>query len=175
MCATKRLMIEFDQLEWAMNDTMRDINDYYLDTETGEVYTLPAELVEAARSAEESDALPAWELDLLPVAEAVADGDPRFVRVPEGDPTDAWELISQFIGTVEDEQVAGALADAARGRGAFARFKAALRRHPQIEERWFEFESAHAGAAAREWLASLSIEPVEGAADDPDADDGALI
>ena len=45
----KALKIDFDELQKAMEDTVRDAFDYFLDTETGDIVILSEDILRRAR------------------------------------------------------------------------------------------------------------------------------
>ncbi len=66
---------------------------------------------------------------------------------------EAWQDMSDFIGQVEDGELAERLDRAIRGRGAFRRFKDILSGHEDLLRNWFRFAEDRQRGRAREWLA----------------------
>ncbi|MBK8027180.1 MAG: hypothetical protein IPK19_38775 [Chloroflexi bacterium] len=59
---------------------------------------------------------------------------------------------------MEDAHVRELLETAIQGKGAFRRFKDALVRHPEIEQRWFAFRDARVQARMIDWFEMNEIE-----------------
>jgi hypothetical protein len=163
----KLLQVDLDEVVQAMDDFSRDVNDYWLDRETGKVECVPVHMLEELESDGEidEDDLPEWEREFVPLARAVAAEDARYARVPEGDSHEAYRLMQDFIGEVEDEEASRRLWRAIDGRGAFRMFRDTLEDYPELRKRWFEFEAERKRGWAREWLEELGIE-VEGQRDE---------
>ena len=91
--------------------------------------------------------------------------EPRFVHTL-GDPELAASLIAveplapevgygdmeDFVGYVRDARARDRLERALVGRGAFRRFKDALREYPELRRSWFSFHDARGERRAMEWL-----------------------
>jgi hypothetical protein len=160
----KRLKVDLDEVVQAMDDFTRDINDYYLDRQTGKVECVPVHMLEELEvdGKIDEDDLPEWEREFVPFARAIAAEDPRYSRVPESDSHEAYRLMQDFIGEVEDEETSRRLWRAIDGRGAFRMFKDTLYDYPKLRERWFEFEAKRKREWAREWLEELDMELEKG-------------
>jgi hypothetical protein len=79
--------------------------------------------------------------------------DPLPVEVGYGDMED-------FVGYVRDARARDRLERALVGRGAFRRFKDALREYPTLRRSWFAFHDARSERRAVEWLVDHElIEP----------------
>jgi hypothetical protein len=158
----KRLKIDLDEIAFAMSDSSRDINDHYLDIETGELYAVDTHLVRQIEEGEQLKDVPEWMEELVPVARAVVAGDRRYRRIPEVYSDEAYRVIEDFIyGEVEDEAARSRLDEASHGRGAFRRFKDALEEFPELRERWLEYETERHREWVREWLEEIGIEAEE--------------
>jgi Uncharacterised protein family (UPF0158) len=71
--------------------------------------------------------------------------EPLPVEVGYGDMED-------FVGYVRDARARDLLERAIVGRGAFRRFKDALREYPELRRAWFSFHDARSERRAMEWL-----------------------
>jgi uncharacterized protein UPF0158 len=95
--------------------------------------------------------------------------EPRFVhtlRGPETNGQGAASLVAveplpvevgygdmeDFVGHVRDARARDLLERAIVGRGAFRRFKDALREYPELRRSWFTFHDARSEQRAMEWL-----------------------
>ena len=97
----KPLKINFDEVQKAMEDVVRDTFDYYLDLETGEVAAFSEEILGEARlrlydsdsdemdddteyvEFDEEPELPEWMLDEIELAIEILLDEERFIRIPE--------------------------------------------------------------------------------------------
>jgi hypothetical protein len=142
----RRVPVNWDDLETALSSNADEWTSY-LDLRTGEVQTMPF-----AHWDDEDD----W-----PSPEDIDDGlaaghllaiEPLGARVE-------YTWMADFAATVTDGRLRDRLDIALDGRGAFRRFKNALRDHPAERERWFAFRDERLRAAAQEWLIDHEIEP----------------
>jgi len=174
----KKLEIDFDEIQKAMEDISRDSFDYYLDRETGEVIPFSEELLQKVQAKlyacdseeigddieyieydEEPEELPEWMEDEVELAlEILLDEKDRYVRVPERSNAAAFESMAKFIGTVEDPVLAEELTAALNGKGAFRRFKNVLVGHPKKRKRWHGFNAKEMKKEIVGWLHSIGIE-----------------
>ena len=100
--------------------------------------------------------LPPAELDAF---EASDDHHPdfdesdRFLAVPSLGGRAAYQDMQDFVSAVNAPEAAERLAVAIAGRGAFRRFKYALRSYPDLEDDWHRFSDERRHGRARAWLA----------------------
>ncbi|MBU7030474.1 MAG: hypothetical protein HXS48_26315 [Theionarchaea archaeon] len=112
---------------------------YYLDMETGEIVsTFGDGLIELELEEEDLESERFWYVD--PIR-----------------PWEAYNLMVEFIETVEDQELKRRLSIAINGRGAFRMFKATLLEYPEERERWFKFHDAKMEEYADEWLKNLAF------------------
>lgn len=157
----KRLKIDLDDIVMAMQDFSRDVNNYYLDTETGEVKAVDSMLFYEIESGEEPDDVPEWQKEEIPMIRAIMADDKRYRYIPENDSHEAYRLMEDFIfREIEDEEAARRLDTAIRGRGAFRCFKDTLYDFPELRKRWYEYEAERHHEWARQWLEEVGIEAV---------------
>jgi hypothetical protein len=173
----KPLKINFDEVQKAMEDVVRDTFDYYLDLETGEVATFSEEILGEARSRlcdndfedmdddmeyvefDEEPELPEWMLDEIELAIEILLDEGRFVRIPERSSAMAFESMAEFADSVEDLILKERLGSALDGKGAFRKFKDALMDYPKERKRWHGYNAKAMKNEIIEWLASMGIEP----------------
>ena len=160
--ALKQLQVNLDEVADAMDQFDREISDWYLDTKTGQVISVSTEMMSSLDDGEEEDeedAVVGWQAEALETARQIAeDADDRFHRIPEADRHEAYAIMEEFIHEVPDLRLRDRLARAISGKGAFRRFKDELSDHPDVRERWFEFEREQKRQWARDWLEELDIE-----------------
>jgi len=82
----KELKVDFEMIGMAMEDVNRDLIDYYLDTENGQVIVLSDEASKYAGDDEYINIrdLPDWQIDEIKVAENILNNQTgRYVNIPE--------------------------------------------------------------------------------------------
>jgi len=176
----KLLKVDFDEIQKAMEDVVRDSFDYFLDLHTGEVIALSEDILDkvGVRLYEgdfdaigddieyiefsEEPTLPSWMEDEVElVLNVMLDKDERYVRIPERHSPEAHQVMLEFLETVEEPILKGELAHALDGKGAFRRFKDVLSYHPKERKKWHGHNARAMKKVITEWLRSLEVEPVQ--------------
>ena len=159
----RQLPIDLDELVECMQQHF-DEAGHYLDKQTGEIELVDESFVRQIEDGEEDEGAefdgPDWEKELLPIAQAVAVGDERYVPLPEPDPHEHYQRMVRFAAGVEDPHARQRLEDALDGRGAFGRFRRVLSDHPELRDQWHARQIAAMRERALECLAELGIEAV---------------
>ena len=173
----RKLNIDFDEVQKAMEDTVRDAFDYFLDVETGEVLILSEDILNRAglllsRDFEEDLEdyeevvfdreidIPAWMEDEIELALDIFLHGDNYVRIPERAPRRVYAAMGEFIEKLEDLQLRLDLRQILTGQGSFRRFKDALEPHPKLRKLWHGYNAKTAKKEITEWLQSVSIEPI---------------
>jgi hypothetical protein len=135
----------------------------YLDTETGEIISMPDDVM---RAAEDSDAaaegLPDWEQELVETAESIlGDEKNRYLLIPKRESREGYEIMVAFAESVRGTGLRDMLSVALNGKGAFRRFRNILNGHPAELERWYTFKDDWMREEAVQWLIMNGIEPVQ--------------
>jgi len=176
----KKLKVDFDEIQKAMEDVVRDVFDYFLDLETGEVITLSEDILnELKLSLNDGDDedigdeieyiefdkepnLPYWMEDEVELAlEVLLNEDDRYIRIPERESSEAYKVMTDFIDTVKDPVLKEELVYALDGKGAFRKFKDVLIGYSKERKRWHGFDAKAMKKSIIVWLRSLGIEPEE--------------
>jgi hypothetical protein len=175
----KRLNVNFDDIQKAMEDVSRDKFEYYLDIVTGEVIALSGEIlgeielrlydsdydeieddIEYIEYDEEPD-LPEWMEDEVELAlEVLLDEDGRYVRIPEREPPKAYKTMAEFIDTIKDPVLKEQLSNVLNGKGAFRRFKDVLIEYPKERKRWHGYNAKAVKNEIIEWMNTLGSRTV---------------
>jgi hypothetical protein len=144
MTDRRPLEVDADVLLRAITARDEGLLGTYLDLQSGELLRL----VDPAVAGRDNETV-----------EGRLDDEPdRYARVPLYNRE--YRLMTSFVDTVRDDDLARLLDTALSGREAFRRFEAVLRGWPQDLARWRAFrEAAHSRWAAA-WLRSIGIEPV---------------
>jgi hypothetical protein len=171
----KRLKIDFDDIQKAMEDIARDAFEYFLDIETGDVLILSEDIINRAKQIldesyeddfveyeevefDEEQDIPEWMEDEIELALNIFLHEPdRYVRIPERDSRNGYAVMSQFTEGLDNEQLRKKLRKVIDGKGAFRRFKEVLEPYPKARKEWYKF-NAHANRKVIEgWLRTLGI------------------
>lgn len=160
----RKLEVDFEELAVALEDHSREMIDYYLDTETGDVIAIPTELFDELEwpCSTDIEDLDGWDEALLTAARSIAaesgpDDPGRYVWVPQRESYEAYDTMVCFAESVENPELQRLLSVALNGRGAFRRFKDVLLEFSDERERWFEMNNAWLREYATDWLRGLGI------------------
>jgi len=175
----KQLKINFDEIQKAMEDITRDSFDYFLDTDTGEVITFSEEILNEVKSRlydgdyedidedieyiefDKEPEIPDWMEDEVELAiEILFDVVERYVRIPERVSSAAFQAMTEFMDTVEDQDLKDLLVVSLEGKGAFRRFKDVLLDYPKERKRWHGYNAKTAKKELIQWLHSIGVEPI---------------
>jgi hypothetical protein len=176
----KLLKVDFDEIQKAMEDVVRDSFDYFLDLRTGEVIVLSEDILDKVGARlydgdfdvigddieyiefSEEPILPSWMEDEVElVMNVILEKNGRYDRIPERQSTEAHQVMLEFLETVEEPVLREELAHALDGKGAFRRFKDILRYNPQERKKWHGHNARAMKKVITEWLKPLEIEPVQ--------------
>ncbi len=159
----KKLKVDLNELvsEMEMGENMELAG--YLDTETGEIISMPDEVMRAVEDSDEAaEALPDWEEDLAEIAEKIlSDEKNRFLLIPKRESREGYEIMVAFAESVRGKGLREKLSLALNGRGAFRRFRSVLNDYPDELEKWYKFKDDWMREEAVKWLLLNGIEPVQ--------------
>lgn len=159
----KELQVDLEMIGMAMEDVSRDLAEYYLDTENGQVIVLSEEASKYVRDDEYMNIrdLPDWQIDEIKVAENILNNQTgRYVNIPEKPTYESYELMVDFTDIVEDELLREKLNIALDGKGTFRRFKNVLKNYPDYEKKWFAFKATRVEEDVKNWLNTIGIKPL---------------
>jgi len=122
----------------------------YLDRDTGRIVHINDDIDYEARRDKPLEELPEWMHDDVRDARRIEADEGNFAVLPDRFEIDEYDMMRDFALSQEDADVSAQLMDAISGRGAFRRFKDAVRRLG-IEKAWYEFRDAAYKRVAREW------------------------
>ena len=137
-------------------EMMSDVATSYINSKTGELFTVTDEMLTLAEDSERAADAPEWEKELLPkVREVTASED--FIPLPSKFDIHEWSIMERFARSVSDDAVSDELESVLYGRGAFGRFKDALHRR-RIADAWYRYRDAALEEIAIEFLEAHGIE-----------------
>jgi hypothetical protein len=159
----KKLKVDLKELvsEMEMGENMELAG--YLDMETGEIISMPDEVMRAVEDGEEKiESLPDWEEDLAEIADKIlSDEKGRFLLIPKRESREGYEIMVAFAGSVRGKGLRDNLSNALNGKGAFRRFRSVLNDYPDELEKWYKFKDDWMREEAVKWLLLSDIEPVQ--------------
>jgi hypothetical protein len=145
--------------------SLRDVLDHmemvsdesraYINPKTGELIALTDEELALGEDPEEAAEAPQWQKDLLPKAREVLQSE-DFLPLPGEFEIHEWSIMERFADSLSDVAVKDELLNAIHGRGAFRRFKDAVRRLGRADE-WYRFRDAALEEIAIEFLEAHGI------------------
>lgn len=133
----------------AFNSLWDDETCAYVNSATGEVRLLGPEERGIAEAGEIPAGTPDWQRDLVESAIQVLSSE-DWLALPTKFDIHEWAIMDRFAASLQDPAGAG-LRDALRRKGAFGRFRSALR-SLGIEDDWFRYREEAFANIARSWL-----------------------
>jgi hypothetical protein len=152
--------------------------DFYLDTKTGQVLMVTDETRNILRMTDlqhgSADDVEVFDLEaalkragisdwqqeaVMEAAQIDADSEFRYLEVPKRSSREDYEIMEDFIVTVEDEQLQDQLWRAIKGRGAFRYFRQVISEDENELERWYAYKESRLMEEMMDWLEMEEIEP----------------
>jgi hypothetical protein len=131
-------------------DVLSEEHSAFLNRRTGELVTLSIEELSAAEEDDDIDDYPEWQKEMIIKAKEVISSD-DYLPLPSKFDIHEYHIMEDVCCSVEGDKIRGELLDKIRGRGAFRRFKDAIKSHG-IEEEWYRFRQGELEKIAIEWL-----------------------
>jgi hypothetical protein len=131
-------------------DGLSDEHSAFLNRKTGELVTLSEEELSAAEEDDDIVDYPDWEQEMIIKAREVISSADYLPLLSKFD-THEYHIMENFCYSVVDDKIRGELLDKIRGRGAFKRFKDAIRVN-DIEDEWYRFRQEELEKIAIDWL-----------------------
>jgi hypothetical protein len=175
----KRRSINFDDVQKAMEDTVRDAFDYFLDRETGDVIILSEEIIDRAKAILEEQFdddmaayeevefdgeydIPEWIEDEVELAVRIfIEEQGRYVRIPERRPESVFSAMREFTEGLQNDALREELLAILDGKGSFRRFKDALEPQPKERKKWYGFSAGKAKREIEDWIRSIEDDSEE--------------
>ncbi|MFH5183756.1 UPF0158 family protein [Paenibacillus sp. TAB 01] len=141
------------EIEMKIDDTFTFIN-----MTTGEVITLTSEEYSAAEDEQPLEKFPIWQRENIEKAiRIIEDEDGVYVDFTLKHDFNEYEIIENFIGTLEDGDIREVLYEATQGRGAFRRFKDGIIEHG-IDKQWYRYKESKIKELVIAWCKEQDIE-----------------
>jgi hypothetical protein len=131
-------------------DGLSDEHSAFLNRCTGELVTLSMEELSIAEEDDNIDEYPEWQREMIIKAKEVISSD-DYLPLPDKFDINGYHIMEAFCRWVGNDKIRGILLDKIRGRGAFRRFKDAIRMNG-IEDEWHRFRQEELEKIAINWL-----------------------
>jgi hypothetical protein len=131
-------------------DVLNEEQSAFLNRNTGELVTLSGEDLSAAEEDDDIVDYPEWQQEMIIKAKEVISSD-DYLPLPSKFDIHEYHIMEDFCRSVVDDKIRERLLDKLRGRGAFKRFKDAIRNNG-IEEEWYRFRQEELEKIAIHWL-----------------------
>ncbi|QYR20233.1 UPF0158 family protein [Paenibacillus sp. sptzw28] len=142
-----------DELEVQIDDTFT-----YINTRTAEVITLTREEIRAAEDEIPLEKFPEWQRGNIKQAISIMeDEDGIYVDYTLRNEYNEYEIMEEFIGTIDNQLIRDELYESIQGRGAFRRFKDGIIEH-DIDRQWYKYKENKIRELVREWCKDNDIE-----------------
>ncbi len=167
----KNIPVNYNEIQKAMEDIRRDRFDYFLDLETSRVVVLSVAALNEALMTLYGSTSPDYEKDVvfdsevnldaeLPdsseeavdIALSILTDEDRYLRIPERNAGEAFNVMKSFIDTVADPELRDSLRGALNGAGSFKRFKDALLSDRRERKRWHGYNARAMKRVIAGWL-----------------------
>jgi hypothetical protein len=127
-----------------------------INKKTGELFTLDDEMARYIEEGEEeSDFIPDWQQEMLPMAKEVMESD-DFIPLPDKFEIHEYSIMERFCLSIEDDDLRNNLLNAIGGRGAFRHFKDTILRKG-IKDSWYAYRNNAMAKIAADFLEAEGI------------------
>ncbi|CAM3273195.1 UPF0158 family protein [Paenibacillus lupini] len=141
------------EIEMDLEDTFT-----YIDVTTGEVITLTGEEMRAAEDERPLENFPEWQRENIEQAICILEDEQgKYADFTLKNDYNEYEIIEEFINTLEDEKIKEALNDAIIGKGAFRKFKDKIIEF-DIDKQWYTYKENKIKELVIEWCIEHDIE-----------------
>lgn len=141
------------EIELQINDTFT-----FISTKTGEVITLTREEIGAAEDDKPLEYFPEWQRENIEKAiSIIEDEDGVYVDFTLRNDYNEYEIMQDFIRTLEDEDIREEMYEVIQGRGAFRRFKDGIMEHG-VDKHWYRYKESKIKELVIEWCKEHDIE-----------------
>jgi len=132
-----------------------DLCIVYLHRDSGELVMVTEEDAEHVASGDADESLPEWQQADLPRVREVLSSE-AFVPLPPKSEIKEYSVMEEFCESVEAPALRAELLEAIHSRGAFGRFKYAIRAH-EIAPDWYQLRNKAVRVLAADFLTSEAI------------------
>ena len=141
-------------------DILSDSMTSYINTKTGELFTVGEEEMNIVEQGTEDDKfIPEWQKEILPKVREVLESE-DFIALPDKFEIHEYSIMERFCLSISDDTTQDELLHAIRGSGAFRRFRDEIYRM-DIEDDWYRFRGQALKRISVDFLEGEGIEFVD--------------
>lgn len=137
-----------------MGATLSD--EYYLDTETGEIILVPEDVLSAVEN-DETDRLRPSQKALAEKAAEICSGNGRFVPIPHLSDSDMFAVVSRLAEKVNDPEISQAITEATASGDFADKFDTICISRPEVMEMFYEILDEYTSQLIDKWLRGLGV------------------
>lgn len=131
----------------------------YYNKKTGEIVEIQVEYLGIAEELDEEYDISEyedWEQESIKEAIDIIENWDDFIELPDKYEIHEYSIMEKFCYSIEDERLSNKLCNAISGRGAFRRFKDAIKRYT-LEDTWYAYKYKTLCEIARDWCENNKI------------------
>ncbi len=128
----------------------------YLDKKTGDVIIMMEEEFNAAENQEPLEEYPEWQRDSIKKAREFLAREEDFLSLPTKYDIHEYRIIEDFCNSLGDREIAEALYNTIKGKGAFRRFRDAIQRL-KIDDEWYKYRDGAIKQISIDWCETNDI------------------
>ena len=142
-------------------ESQSDESQIYLNRNTGEIIYLTEEDIQAVENNDPLDDYPEWQQETIEKARIILGTSSEiFLQLPDKWDIHEYEIMENFIDTIENLELADNLNNVIRGKGAFRRFKDMIHEY-DIQDHWYTHRDDALREIAIDWCREQNIEYID--------------
>ncbi len=150
----KREALDIQMITRVIQTGASTSDEYFLDTETGEVILIPEEVLAAVEN-DEAESLRPSQRALAEKAAEICAGNGRFVPIPHLSESDIFSVASRLAEELDDPDVSEAIASAMTSPDFAERFDEICLSRPEIMDMFYDLLDQYTSALIDKWLREL--------------------
>lgn len=131
-------------------------DEYFLDTDTGEVVLMPDEVLAAVEN-DDIDSLRPSQRALAEKAAEIYTGNGRFVPIPHLSESDIFSVLSRLAEKLDDPELSDTIAQAITAQNFGDIFDEISLFRPDVMDMFYEMLDEHTSALIDKWLSELEV------------------
>ena len=144
-------------------DCLTDSWKIYYNKKTGKITEIQLEYLAIAEELDEEDDIGEyadWEQESIKEAIDIIENWHDYIKLPDKYEIHEYRIMENFCYSIEGARLSNKLCNVISGRGAFRRFKDAIRRY-DLEESWYAYRDEALRDIAKDWCQDNEILFVE--------------
>ncbi len=133
-----------------------DESNAYFDKKTGNIIVIMEEEINAAENQDPIEEYPECQRDNIKKAREFIDREEDFLSLPSKYDIHEYQIIEDFCHSVRDREIADALYNTIKGKGAFRRFRDAIQRF-ELDDEWHKYRERAIKQISIDWCKANGI------------------